>query len=406
MPAADSLNNSWRGNFMITILIISYLVFLCRGVPDSIIGAAWPLMYVEFGVSESLLSILTIGVSLFTAFASMLSTKIIIKFGTFRTLVVSLLFMALSVLGFGLGNSFLMLCFISVPLGFCAGVLDSTLNSYLAIRYKAVFLNLLHGFYGIGAILSPMLVSMAISYKNNWREGYFLAFYILSGVWIVLMLSLPMWKKASSHKNDDNIAETKKAVSISFMEQIKRKPIAFIYLIAVATNALEYSLGVWGSTFFTDARSISPAISASLITALYAGMTVGRLSGAFLSIKINCKKLLRIVIPALSVICMMLFFKLNIIVLYVLMFVFGMANGPIYPLMLSATPEIVGEEISQSVIGSEIAFAYIGCVLTHVILGFLVKYLSIAVLPVYVIAAYILMVLMFALFIRQTKEEC
>ncbi len=387
------------------ILIISYLAFLCRGVPDSIIGAAWPLMYLELDVSVSLVSVLTIGVSLFTALASVVSSKLILKFGTFKILVVSLLLMAFTVLGFGLSGNFLILCVLSIPLGFCAGTLDCALNSYLAIRYKAVFLNLLHGFYGLGAILSPMLVSMAITQKNNWREGYFLAFYILIGVWAVLMASMPLWKKTELLKTAGSETEDAAGVSISFAEQLKRKPIALIYLIALATNALEYSLGVWGSTFFTDARSISPEIAATLITVLYAGMTVGRLSGAFLSIKISCKKLVLIAVAILSVICIMLFFNFNIITLYVLMFIFGLANGPIYPLMLADTPEIVGEKISQSVIGMEIAFAYIGCVLTHIILGVLVKYFSIGILPVYVFVSYILMAVVFAAFMRQTGKN-
>ena len=178
-----------------------------------------------------------------------------------------------------------------------------------------------------------------------------------------------------------------------------------IYLVAVATNALEYSLGVWGSTFFTDARGISPEISASLITALYAGMTAGRLSGAFLSIKISCKKLVMIAVAVLSVICIMLFFDFNIVTVFVLVFVFGLANGPVYPLMLAATPEIVGVKISQCVIGMEIAFAYIGCVLTHIVLGVFVKYFSIGILPIYVLISYLLMAVVFALFMRQTKNK-
>ena len=174
-------------------------------------------MYLEFDVSVSLISILTIGVSLFTALASVVSSKLVLKFGTFKILSVSLLMMALTVLGFGLSGNFLLLAVLSIPLGFCAGTLDSALNSYLAIRYKAVFLNLLHGFYGLGAILSPMLVSMAITQKNNWREGYFLVFYILAGVWIILMLSMPVWKKAERTQNVNNETE-EVAVSISFAE--------------------------------------------------------------------------------------------------------------------------------------------------------------------------------------------
>ncbi len=134
-------------------------------------------------------------------------------------------------------------------------------------------------------------------------------------------------------------------------------------------------------------------------------MTTGRLSGAFLSLKISCKKLVLFAVSILSVICIMLFFKLNIIILYVLMFIFGFANGPIYPLMLSATPEVVGVKISQSVIGMEIAFAYIGCVLTHISLGFLVKYFSINILPVYTFVSYVLMAIVFVAFMSQVSKN-
>ena len=384
------------------VLIISYLTFLCRGIPDSIIGAAWPLMYGEFQVSESLLSVLTIGLSLFTAFASLVSSKIIIKLGTWKTLAISLILLAFTVLGFGLSGSFLLLCFLSIPLGFCAGTIDCALNSYLAIRYKAVFINLLHGFYGIGAILSPMLVSLAITRKNNWREGYFLAFYILMGIWAVLMVSYFAWKKADTVKTTEE--EDNVSVSLPIKKQLTMKPVIMFCLLAIATNALEYSMGVWGATFFTDARKIAPEIAASLITVLYAGMTVGRLLGAFLTIKINGKKLIALAIAILAEICVLFLFNFNISVLYVLVFIFGLTNGPIYPLMLSITPEVVGNKYSQSVIGTEIAAAYTGCVLTHIILGFLVKYLSIGVLPIFVIASFTLMAVIYIAFMKTSKS--
>lgn len=385
-----------------TVLIISYLAFLCRGIPDSIIGAAWPLMYGEFQVSESLLSVLTIGVSLFTAVASLISSKIIIKLGTWKTLAISLFLLALTVLGFGLSGSFFVLCLLSVPLGFCAGTLDCALNSYLAIRYKAVFINLLHGFYGIGAILSPMLISLAITQKNNWREGYFLAFYILMGIWVILLASYFAWKKTENIKNEDVAEEV--SVSLPLKKQLRMKPVIMFCLLAIATNALEYSMGVWGATFFTDARKISPEVAASLITVLYAGMTVGRLLGAFLTIKVNGKKLIAIAITVLAAVCVLFLFNFNVSVLYVLVFIFGLTNGPIYPLILSITPDVVGNNVSQSVIGTEIAAAYTGCVLTHVILGFLVKCISIAVLPVYVIASFALMAVIYILFMKTTKN--
>lgn len=385
-----------------TVLIISYLAFLCRGIPDSIIGAAWPLMYGEFQVSESLLSVLTIGVSLFTAVASLISSKIIIKLGTWKTLAISLFLLALTVLGFGLSGSFFVLCLLSVPLGFCAGTLDCALNSYLAIRYKAVFINLLHGFYGIGAILSPMLISLAITQKNNWREGYFLAFYILMGIWVILLASYFAWKKTENIKNEDVAEEV--SVSLPLKKQLRMKPVIMFCLLAIATNALEYSMGVWGATFFTDARKISPEVAASLITVLYAGMTVGRLLGAFLTIKVNGKKLIAIAIAVLAAVCVLFLFNFNVSVLYVLVFIFGLTNGPIYPLMLSITPDAVGNSVSESVIGTEIAAAYTGCVLTHVILGFLVKCISIAVLPIFVIASFALMAVIYVLFMKTTNN--
>lgn len=386
------------------LLIISYLTFLCRGIPDSIIGAAWPLMYGEFQISESLLSVLTISVSLFTAFASLVSSKLTIKLGTWKTLAISLFLLAVTVLGFGLSGEFRILCVLSIPLGFCAGTIDCTLNSYLATRYKAVFINLLHGFYGIGAILSPMLISLAITQKNNWRDGYFLAFYILMGIWAILMASYFMWKKADTLKTSQDENE-EEPISLPITKQLRMKPVIMFCLLAIATNALEYSMGVWGATFFTDARRISPEMAASLITVLYAGMTVGRLLGAFLTIRFSGRKLIAIAIAVLSAVCLLFLFNFNISVLYVLMFIFGLTNGPIYPLMISITPDSVESKYSQSVIGTEIAAAYTGCVLTHIILGFLVKYLSIGVLPIFVIASFALMAVIYIAFLKQTRLD-
>ncbi len=385
---------------MIAVLIISYLVYICRGVPDPIIGAAWPLIYTEFGVSVSLISVITIIIAVFTAIACSVSSGIVAKFGTFKTLSGSLAVMALSVLGFGFSNDFLTLCLISVPFGFATGVMDSALNSYLAVRYKAIYLNLLHGIGCIGAILSPMLVSVAISYKDNWRYGFFLTFCVVASVWSVLMFSMSAWKKSSCSGD-----KSEEGVVISLKEQFKNRNLIFICMIIACTSILEYAVGVWGSTFFTDSCMISPEISSSLVTSFYTGMAVGRfLISAFL-VKIDYRKLLKVMISCMSVLCVVLFFNPDVVALFVLMFLFGMTNGPIFPLIVSFTPEIVGKIKAQSIIGTEITFAYVGCLFTHISLGFLVKYFSIGILPIYVIVSYILMVVVFYLFVRQTDSK-
>ncbi|MBE7034405.1 MAG: MFS transporter [Ruminococcaceae bacterium] len=385
------------------VLIISYLVFLCRGVPDSIIGAAWPAMYTEFEVSESLLSVLTIGVSFFTAIASLLSAKIILRFGMWKTLVISLLLLACTVLGFGLSESFILLCFLSISIGLCAGTIDNALNGYLATRYKAVFINLLHGFYGLGAILSPFLISLAIS-KGSWRDGYYLAFYVLMGVWALLLISYFAWKKVGKSETTQS-SESEDAVAIPLKKQLKNRKIILACLVGLTTNALEYSTGVWGATFFVNSRGISEAVAASIITVLYVGMTAGRLLGAFLTIKITPKKLIAIAIVIMIPVCILFMFDLGVTMFYILMFIFGFANGPVYPLLISGTPEIFGNKESQSIIGTELAAAYVGCMLTHVILGILVKLISIAVLPYYVIISFILMAVVYMTFIKATKQE-
>ena len=185
------------------------------------------------------------------------------------------------------------------------------------------------------------------------------------------------------------------------MQQIKRKPVLMLWIMIIATNALEYSLGVWASTFFSDARGILPEISASLIASLFFGMTAGRLICAFSSIKIPCQRLIVAGITILSAACIVFMFNITSIpALYVLMFILGLANGPIYPMLLSFTPDIVSKQHTQSVIGTEIAFAYMGCVLTHVLLGFLVNTFTINVLTVFVIVSNAIMVLSFCGFCK------
>ena len=176
---------------MTLLLIIIYIVFIGLGLPDSVLGSAWPAMFPDFNLPVGSQSFLTVLISSGTVLASFFSAKLINKFGTGKITAFSTILSALSLLGFSISNSIVWLCLLSLPLGFGAGAIDAALNNYVAVHYKAKHMNFLHCFYGVGVSLSPYLMSYALSFDNNWRLGFRIVFFILLAIAIVSFLALP-----------------------------------------------------------------------------------------------------------------------------------------------------------------------------------------------------------------------
>lgn len=385
---------------MVFLLVVIYIAFIGLGVPDSLIGSAWPAIHTEINIPVEAVSVLTFIISGCTVLSSMFSTGILNKFGTAKVTALSTAMTATALLGFSKAPSFWFMIPLAILLGLGAGAIDSGLNNYVALHFKASHMNFLHCFYGVGVSLSPYLMSQALS-DVGWRGGYRYAFYVQSVITLLLIVSLPMWKKTSSADE----AEEEKGISLSLLQMAKRSDVRVVWIIMLATNAIEYACGVWGSTYLVAEKGFEAKHGALALTVYYAGMSVGRFVSGLLSGKINTWKRIGIGCAVLAPATVIMLLPVHGAVTVAGLFLIGLGNGSIYPNMIHLTPHNFGKEASQAIMGSQIAFAYIGVMLAPPAVSLISGLIGIKVYPVLLAVLYIIMIVALKHFTALLKKQ-
>lgn len=384
---------------MFFLLIVIYIAFIGLGVPDSLIGSAWPAIHAEMNISVESVSILTFIISGCTVLSSMFSSSILNKLGTAKVTAFSTAMTAAALLGFSAAPSFLIMIPLAVILGLGAGAIDSGLNNYVALHFKASHMNFLHCFYGVGVSLSPYLMSQALS-NAGWRSGYRYAFYVQTAITLLLIVSVPLWKKTSSVEQ----AEDENSVNLTLLQMAKMPEVRQVWIIMLATNAIEYACGVWGSTYLVAEKGFQTKHGALALTVYYVGMSVGRFLSGLLSDKTSTWKRIGIGSAILAPAIALTLFPLPGAFTVVGLFLVGLGNGSIYPNMIHLTPYNFGREVSQSIMGSQIAFAYIGVMLAPPAVSLISKVFGIEIYPILLAVLYIIMVIALRCFISRLKK--
>jgi len=371
------------------LLVIIYLAFISLGLPDSLLGTAWPAAYKDLGVSVSMAGIVSAVISCGTIISSLMSSRVIRKLGTGLTTTVSVFLTAAALFGFSLSPGYWTMVLFAIPLGLGAGSVDAALNNFVALHYKARHMNWLHSFWGIGASLGPVIMSYFLA-RSGWRSGYSAIGWIQTVLVAILVSSLPLWKRVS---NGQQAAETAgKVFSIKELLGIKGAKQALATFFCYC--AVESTTGLWGSSFLVLSRGISPETAASWVSLYYFGITFGRFMSGFLTMRITNKKLVRI---GLCMIVLGILLIMAPTVDFILMcgfFMIGLGCAPVFPSLIHDTPENFGSDVSQSMIGLQMACAYIGTTAMPPLFGLVGQYISMSLLPFYLIIITVVMISM------------
>lgn len=370
------------------LLFIIYIAFIGLGIPDSLFGAAWPAIYTEFGLPVGTASYITLIISGGTVISCLFATRLIQRFGTAKITAFSTLLTALALLGFSFSNHIAWFFLFALPLGLGAGAIDSALNNYVALHYKAAHMNFLHCFYGIGVSLSPYLMSLALSAEANWRKGYRIVFWFQIGISFITILSLPIWKKVSSSTFDQE--ETSRTVSIfSLWKQAK---IRMACLIFIGSCAIEYTCGIWGSTFLVNTKEVTMDMAAKIITFYYIGIALGRFLSGLLSNKLTSWQIITIGQGVTFFAILLLIFPFPSQISGIGLFMIGLGNSPIFPNILHLTPQNFGRGFSQSAIGIQMAASYTSIMLAPAFFGAIAQKITIALYPYYLLVMFCIMI--------------
>ena len=373
---------------MITLLlVIIYLAFISLGLPDSLLGSAWPVMMTDLSVALPFAGVISMIISGGTIISSLLSGRLIKHFGTGKVTFVSVTMTAVALFGFSFSSSFIWLCIMAIPLGLGGGSVDAALNNFVALHYKAKHMSWLHCFWGIGATLGPIIMSLYILKNNEWKKGYFTISIIQICLVFVLFITMPIWKKIEGQhdkadEKEDNI-ENSNAIKIP---GVKLALVSFVFYCATESTA-----GLWGSSYLVNYKGLPAGQAARWISLFYAGITLGRLLSGFLTMKFNNRTLIRVgqVICIIGAICLLL--PLPIYFSMIGLILVGLGCAPIYPCMLHETPKRFGKTASQSIMGLQMGFAYMGSTFMPPILGFIASKTSMSIFPYFLLGCILIM---------------
>lgn len=344
------------------LIAIIYMAFISLGLPDSLLGSAWPVMYGQLDVPLSYMGIISMIISAGTIVSSFASDFITRKLGTGLVTAISVLMTAAALFGFSVAGSFALLCVIAVPYGLGAGAVDAALNNYVALHYSSKHMSWLHCFWGVGAAISPYIMGFCLTYGAGWQKGYFSVSIIQTVLTAALFLSLPLWKKRPSAADGNIDNEPSKPLGIKGAFKIKGVP--FVLAAFFCYCSMEATAGLWASSYLKEYRGTSEETAAMFASLFYLGITLGRFICGFAADKLGDKKLIRIGITGaiLGIVLIILPVHTDIPALVGLV-ITGVGCAPVYPSIIHSTPSNFGKENSQSVIGIQMAFAYIGTTL-------------------------------------------
>ncbi len=387
------------------LLAIIYLAFISLGLPDSLLGSAWPTMYIQFDVPISYAGIISMIISAGTIISSLQSDRLTKKLGTGKVTAISVAATAVALFGFSFSHSFWALCLWAIPYGLGAGSVDASLNNYVALHYESRHMSWLHCMWGVGATTGPYIMGIALSAGHGWNMGYRYIGIIQMILTAVLIFSLPLWKGRTEEAEVEELqtdpAENAKKV-LSVREILKISGAREVMLCFFCYCALEQTTGLWASSYLSLHKGIPAETAAAFASLFFIGITVGRAISGFVTMKLNDIQLIRLgqgIIVA-GIVAMILPGS-NILAMAGLILI-GLGCAPIYPCVIHSTPAHFGADKSQAIIGVQMAFAYIGTMLMPPLFGLIAHGISVALLPFYLFVILVVMIIMHELLTKKT----
>ena len=389
------------------LIAVVYLSFISLGLPDSLLGSAWPVMRLEFGAPLSYAGIISMIICGGTIVSSLLSDRITKKIGTGAVTAISVATTAAALFCFSVSTKIWMLFIFAVPYGLGAGGVDAALNNFVALHFKSRHMSWLHCMWGVGAAVSPYIMSFALTRGSGWKQGYFIVAIVQIVLSAIILISLPLWKSAMKRDRDGvkDLAsvDAKKPIS---MKEILRIPGAVpCFLCFFCYCALEQTTMLWASSYMISHNGISAETAAGFASLFFIGITVGRGVNGFLTIKFSDKILIRT--GQAIVLCGVLFIVIPIetpVLTYIGFALIGLGCAPIYPSIIHMTPSLFGADRSQAVIGVQMASAYLGSCFMPPLFGLLANHITPKILPAFLFVFWALMTIMFVVVVKKSNN--
>lgn len=395
---------------MATLLFfVISIVFIGLGLPDSVFNAAWPSISDSLGLVETDAIYIFASVGLGTVLSSLLASKLVGRFGTAFVSAITTMFMAIILIGFSTIDSLLFFCLLSVPLGFGTGLIDSTLTRYATAKYSPSRLMFLHCFYSLGASISPLLMFASLTSSNDWRSGYHLVALVMGIVAVITLITLPFMNKASKKADEDTW-------NIALAITLQQDPIVFtpgelarIPAVRVAcalfffTTGIDFTCGLWGSTYLVQAVGLSPADAAGFLTFYYVGITVGRYFAGRVAIVTPAQKTAQISLAFFGIAFLLFFLPTSPFFDGAALFFIGFGNGPVFSSITSLTPINFGNNLFGSISTAQNLFSNLGMLCMPLLFALFTTWFGFEVFPIFIFVLYVLLFITTILYGSRTK---
>lgn len=385
------------------LLVIIYLSFISLGLPDSLLGSAWPVMYTQLNVPVSYAGIISMIIAAGTIVSSLQSDRLTRRLGTGKVTAVSVAMTALALFGFSVSGSFASLCLWAVPYGLGAGSVDASLNNYVALHYESRHMSWLHCMWGVGASAGPYIMGYIMTGGGTWNGGYRSIAVIQTVLTVILFFSLPLWK--GRPVISDESGEETAAKELSLKEVLRIPGVKEILICFFCYCALEQTTGLWASSYLTLYKGVPAETAAKYAGLFFIGITVGRAVSGFITIRLNDVQMIRLgqILIGCGIIIMLL--PIGETISLIGFIVVGLGCAPIYPCVIHSTPEHFGADKSQAIIGIQMASAYVGSCLMPPVFGLIANHITISLLPFYLLIILVLMILMHELLLKKMTEK-
>ncbi len=387
---------------MISLLLaVIYLIFVSLGLPDSLLGSGWPTMQTAFNVPSSYAGYVSMTISGMTIISALISPGLIARIHTKWIVIVSIGLTILGLLGFSAAPSYAWLFVFAAPYGLGAGAIDTSVNNYVANNYCGSVMNFLHCFYGVGAVISPNIMALALRYAR-WNEGYRWTAYIQTGIFLVCILSLPLWKKTEKKEEGE-----KKKKAVSLKDTLKAPGVLATLISFFGYCAGEATCFLWTSSYFAGMKEgISEEMAASFGSLIFGGLMFGRLISGFVSNRAGDIRLIRIGITAeIAGILLILIPNEGWLLAAFGFLLVGLGMSPVFPAIQHMVPGKFGRDLSASVIGVQMVFAYVANTCMPMAFGHLQQHLGIWIMPLYLLFFALLNIGFMELSEKQVKKK-
>ena len=382
-------------NMYLLLLSVIYLAFISLGLPDSLLGAAWPTIRAEFDVPLSYMGFVSMIISGGTIISGLMSERVTKKFGTRAVTIVSVFLTAVALFGFSISTEFYQMCLWGIPYGLGAGAIDAALNNYVALHYSSRHMSWLHCFWGVGTIISPYIMSYALTHYA-WTDGYRMVSYLQLGIAAVLLFTIPLWKV-----NKPTALQQSSTRVLGIKGALKIKGVPYLLLGFFSYCAAEATTMLWASSYLEGTRGVSKDEAAALGSLFFIGITAGRFLSGFISDRLGDNRMIRIGtgIALCGVLLIVLPFKITSVIGFIII---GLGCAPVYPCIIHSTPKNFGAENSQGIIGIQMASAYVGSTFMPPLFGLIANNVSLTLMPLYLAFFLILLLIM----IYKTEKAC